>query len=317
MPNYRATQQRIASDGDAVARSSQQPSIPPLARLLAEFHTSMNLLGVHHFAGNVDRFLVYCLLLRTSLAHPERRGAISIHSAAMSLGRPFETVRRHVGALIDCGACERTPGGIVLSEHYRNQPAHRREQRQAHDCFVRLIADGIAAGLFPAQSELETTRPALALEDGICAAIDLLQALSDTNRALCADATDLAIFSAVVHANQQRPDGARIGPGSAVPIHTRHSVRVARIARALSMPDTTVRRRVVPFCGPGGLYVRTPNGLLVAPDAFQPFCTSGSSNGTKHGSIRFIIQRAIVAGLSPRHPTRSYCDGRPPSPRID
>lgn len=316
MPNYGATQQRIVSENDFGVRPSPIGPVPPLARLLAEFHTSMNMVGLRYFDGNMDRFVVFCLLLRTSLSHPEHDGRISVHSAAMSLGRPFETVRRHICALLDRGVCERNAVGVGLSRPYWERPQNWRQMRYAQDCFIRLVADGVAAGMIPVTSPVDVETRKFSLSDGVCAAVDLFLALADANQHLCAEPIDLAIFSAILHSNQQAYEADRaagIGSDALLP---RHAVRVAQVARALSIPDTTVRRRVAPRSGEGGLYVRTSAGLLIATDRFCTHDSCGQAGTARHGSIRLIIQRAVAAGLSLHRPSQHYCEGRPPAPVI-
>ena len=276
------------------------------------------MIGLRYFSGNMDRFMVFCLLLRTSLSHPRREGTISVHSAAMSLGRPFETVRRHICALLDHNVCERTPTGVMLSRPYWEKPGNWRQLHYAHDCFVRLVADGVGAGAIPAPAVHTATDTMLSLNDGACAAFDLTLALVDANRRMCPDSIDLAIFSAVLHANLQAFEEDRIAAPVCCPekLQSRHAVRVAQIARALSMPDTTVRRRVAPFSGASGLYRRNAAGLLVATDRLKSCLADRDVAAERHGSIRLIIQRAVANGLSLQNPARSYSDGRPPSPRI-
>jgi hypothetical protein len=278
----------------------------------------MSVTGLRYFNGNIDRFLVFCLLLRTSLSQPERSGTISVHSAAMSLGRPFETVRRHICALLESRICERTRSGVTLSEAFWARADNWRQLRYAHDCFVRLIADAVAQGAIPVAPTAVSNTDRLASTDGICAAIDLFLALVESNRVLCAEPLDLAIFSVVLHANYQslKAEHALGGFGAAAQLLPRHGIRVAQIARALSTPDTTVRRRIAPLSTEGGFYRRTTGGMIVSPDCLRQ-CQPGESNSAKHGSIRLIIQRAVAAGLSLRDPARSYCDGRPASPVID
>ncbi|VXC77019.1 conserved hypothetical protein [Sphingomonas sp. 8AM] len=290
-----------------------------MAALLAEFHSSMSITGLRYFKGNMDRFLVFGLLLRTSLSQPDRRGTISVHSAAMSLGRPFETVRRHICALLDRRVCQRTRTGVMLSDAFWERADNWQQLRYAHDCFVRLIADSVAKGTIPIGNPPAARHPRLALTDGVCAAIDLFLALVDANRSLCTEPLDLAVFSVVLHANHQAlvADRALGGFGGATPLLPRHAVRVAQVARALSTPDTTVRRRIAPRSTEGGPYRRTTNGLLVSPDCLRHCGQTSEENNAKHGSIRLIIQRAVAAGLSLRDPAHSYCDGRPPSPQID
>lgn len=318
VPNYAATDFREAFDGRSRGMPLRGQPFPPLARLLAEFHTSLNVVGLRYFGGNMDRFMVFCLLLRTSLSHPARQGTISVHSAAMSLGRPFETVRRHVCALLDRNVCERTPTGVMLSRPYWERPGNWRQLRYTHDCFVRLIADGVDAGVIPMPQPRPTSGTSLGLNNGVCAATDLILALVDANRRLCPESIDLAIFSAVLHANLRAFDADRAATPMCGPddLQPRHAVRIAQLAGALSMPDTTVRRRVVPYTGANGLYRRGANGLLIAADRLRPCLDSRNVEGERHGSIRLIIQRAVANGLSLHHPERSYCDGRPPPPDI-
>ncbi|MEH3122937.1 MAG: hypothetical protein PGN16_13325 [Sphingomonas phyllosphaerae] len=319
VPNYAVALQHAVPLNNAYALPRQLSAVPPMAVFLAEFHSSMNMTGLRYFSGNVDRFLVFCLLLRTSMSQADHRGTISVHSAAMSLGRPFETVRRHICALLDARVCERTRNGVTLSSAFWNRPENWQQLRYSHDCFVRLIDDAMAMGLIDTTTVPSGSNTGLSLTDGVCAAIDLFLALVDSNRSLCAEPIDLAIFSVVLHANHQllKADRAMGGFNASAGLLPRHAVRVAQIARALSTPDTTVRRRVAPLTGEHGPYKRTPSGLLVSTECLAMCGRPSESNNAKHGSIRLIIHRAIAAGLSLRDPARSYCDGRPPSPRID
>ena len=290
-----------------------------MAVLLAEFHSSMSITGLRYFQGNIDRFMVFCLLLRTSMSQPDQRGTISVHSAAMSLGRPFETVRRHICALLEARVCERMRSGVTLSRAFWERADNWQQLRYAHDCFVRLLADAVAAGLIDVAKVPSGIATRLSVTDGLCAAIDLFLALFEANRTLCAEPIDMAIFSVVLHANHQASRADRMigGSGAGATLLPQHAVRVAQVARALSTPDTTVRRRVAPLTGEGGAYRRTSTGLLVSTDRLSA-CGEPSEAGTaKHGSIRLIIHRAVSAGLSLRDPATSYCDGRPPSPHID
>lgn len=319
VPNYAAALQHAVPAANNGASLRQESVLAPMAVLLAEFHSSMSITGLRYFNGNMDRFLVFCLLLRTSMSQPDRRGTISVHSAAMSLGRPFETVRRHICALLEARVCERTRTGVTLSTAFWEREDNWQQLRYSHDCFVRLVADAVAHGAVPVGNAPAGNQTRLSLTNGICAAIDLFLALVDANRALCPDPIDLAIFSVVLHANCQalKSDRALGGYGSATLLLPRHAVRVAQIARALSTPDTTVRRRIAPLTTDKGPYKRTSGGLVVSTECLSKCARSNESNSAKHGSIRLIFQRAATAGLSLRDPALSYCDRRPPSPCID
>ena len=70
------------------------------------------MIGARLFDGDLDRAEIFSLFFTTGIAGAGREGAVSINSAALALGRPFETVRRHVNALIARGWCERTADGV-------------------------------------------------------------------------------------------------------------------------------------------------------------------------------------------------------------
>jgi hypothetical protein len=70
------------------------------------------------FGGNFDRAIIFFALLRESseirrcatgtvCAEYGQRPGMSVNALAASLARPFETVRRHVNALIEAGLCVR------------------------------------------------------------------------------------------------------------------------------------------------------------------------------------------------------------------
>lgn len=314
MPNYASVLRRPDYDVIAPAPRPTASPIPRLARFLAEFHTSLNVRGLELFDGNIDRFLVFCLLLRTSLSQPGRDGAISVHSAALSLGRPFETVRRHISALTGAGICHRPAGGVTLAPAVWSHPDSTTHLRYAHDCFVRFVADSSASGVIAAPS-IRALRP-FTLEDGVCAAADLMLALIDGNRPLFRETTDLAIFSAIIHTTTQRfEEDVELTGADGRSFRPAHAVRIAQIARLLTLPDTTVRRRLAPMIGPHGPFTRLRTGLLIAPERLQ--CADTLTEATpRHGSIRLILQRAAASGFPFRHPATAYLNGRPDSPRV-
>jgi hypothetical protein len=286
-------------------------------RLIAELHTSINMAVLRPLRGNVDRFLVLALLMRTALTKPGRDGAISIHSAALSLGRPFETVRRHISALIDTGLCHRIDAGVTISPRFWRSPYVQGKIRYASDCFVRFVADASAQGAIepPAMRAVG----GFELTDGLCAVLDLMLALVDQNRNLFPEAVDVAIFSAILHANSQRfaAEGAGIGGriDQTAGFRPSHAVRVAAIARALSLPDTTVRRRIAAMTGPSGPLMRTRSGTLVDPAWLER--ASAIANEARHGSMPLILNRVAASGFPFHAPATAYVRGRPESPRID
>jgi DNA-binding Lrp family transcriptional regulator len=301
------------------AHASIRLSLPihQRVRLIAELHTSINVAMLRPLRGNVDRLLVLALLMRTALTKPERDGAISIHSAALSLGRPFETVRRHIAALIESGLCHRIDAGVTMSPRFWRSRFIKGKLQYAHDCFVRFVADATVAGAI----EPPTMRAVgqFTESDGVCAVLDLVLALVDQNRNLFPEAVDVAIFSAILHANTQRfaaEGGTLAARGeSATCFRQSHAVRVAAIARALSLPDTTVRRRIAAMTGPSGPLMRTRSGTLVDPAWLER--ASAMACEARHGSMQLILNRVAVAGFPFHAPASCYLEGRPDSPRID
>ncbi|MGK6322645.1 hypothetical protein ACMGDM_06120 [Sphingomonas sp. DT-51] len=285
--------------------------------MIAELHTSINVAMLRPLRGNVDRFLVLALLMRTALTKPGRDGAISIHSAALSLGRPFETVRRHIAALIESGLCHRIDAGVTISPRMWRSRFVQDKINYAHDCFVRFVADATAAGAIepPTMRSVGT----FAVTDGLCAVLDLFLALVDQNRNLFPEAVDVAIFSAILHANSQRfaaEGGTLAARGeSGTTFRQSHAVRVAAIARALSLPDTTVRRRIAAMTGPSGPLMRTRSGTLVDPAWLDR--ASAMECDARHGSMPLILNRVAASGFPFHAPASAYLRGRPDSPRID
>lgn len=314
----------------AIAPVRQKPALPSAARStvrtlthgmdrwLAEFHTSVNIASLPLFHGNVDRLLVFALLLRTSLSRPSRDGAISIHSAALSLGRPFETVRRHVTALTDAGICHRIDAGVTIHPRFWTLPEAARALRQAHDCFVRFIADSTAAGLVQAPPVRVVSH--FTLDHGLCAASDLMLAMVDRNRPLLPEAVDLAIVSAVHHGNAQRLEADARMFGTSITTSSAflpsHAVRIAAIARTLALPDTTVRRRVGALVGAGLPFLRVRTGLIVSPQ-WLANREESVARDPRHGTLQMILNRAAAAGFPFPAPAAAYVDGRPDSPRVD
>ncbi len=264
---------------------------PIIAQMLAEFHTKMNIRGLRIFNGNISRFLVFCFLLRTSLSCPSKDKPISVHSTALSLGRPFETTRRHVNAFVESGICERTSLGVTIAPKVRSHPGMRKHLCYAHDCFVELVASGVSSGIFTIPS-FSLVR-GFSVEDGASGAADMMLAILDTNRWMFPEALDLAIYSAVLHVNLQRHNADGLIRAGLQP---RHAVHVTYIARLLKVPESTIRRRTAPLTGPGLPFLRLSTGLLVSPGD-MPVANACLERTPRAGSIRLIIQRAVAAGL--------------------
>lgn len=267
--------------------------------------TSILASGSRLFKGDVDRFSLFALIARAALAQHDRGGGISAHSMALSLGRPFETVRRHVNALIDDDYCIRTARGVTVAPEAWGRPGVVQQQRLSHDCFVRFVADGgftapIGAGV-PYRATV-----------GIQAAVDIMLAALDSNRGVHGDALDLVLFSTILQGNIQRflADPFAI-EGGAAGFLARHAVRTSALARTLAIPETTVRRRLAASAGPGRPIERI-DGAYVASAAWLRSPGAQAVTERTASSLRRIVGRVAALGFPIDDPARAYLDGRPP-----
>ena len=284
---------------------TDQPSFPlrQLTRLLAEMQTSINAAGIRLFDGDLDRFVIYTLIVRESALWPIADGGdpprpISTYSLAQSLGRSFETVRRHANALIAAGLCERTAQGVTVRNEALAEPQAAALMTLAHDCFVRFVADLAAAGL-----ELPTQRRNIAYDPptGIRAAVDTMLAVLDGNVPIHGEWLDLVLFSTVACANRRSEPVA--------------PVRASRVAQAIGISQTTAHRRLGSMVARGVLE-RDAKGLRISPTWLarpEAIATSAASLA----NVRRLLARLATAGFPFDAPESAYLAGRPPPVAFD
>lgn len=228
--------------------------------LVAEMYAETFAHALRLFDGRVDRTLIYLLLVRRTLD-----GGLPTPVLALSdsLGIPFETTRRHVGALGAAGLCRRVRGGIVATEAFHAPPMATVTQVM-HDSMVRFVARMAAVDALPPHPA--PTRD-YDWRHGLYLSIDLLLSLAHTAGALYNDRLDLVLYVTVMAANMRQLNadpclGRRFGdlatpppPGLIGPL------RIRRLAEVLGLPEATVRRRVgglsrsVLTCGAHGVAV--------------------------------------------------------------
>lgn len=280
-----------------------------LTRLLAEMQTTINAAGLRAFDGDMDRFVIFALILREGLPGTRER-PISAHSLSISLQRSFETVRRHINALIASGYCVRVRGGVVAAPEAADRPEIRELIRLANDCFVRFVEDLRNAGLrITATRAMTSYDPAI----GVSGAVDVMLTTVETNRGLHGDWLDLALFSTVLCANAYRYDA--LGGDGSMMIDDRHAVRPSVIARVLGLPETTVRRRMGRLTATGGAMTQVRRGLLVSQDWLATPQAAATTAATLAG-VRREIARAVARGFPIDTPTIAYVDQRPPAPNF-
>lgn len=282
-----------------------------LTRLLAEMQATINSAGLRAFDGDIDRFVIFTLILREGLPGQSPPRPISAHSLATSLDRSFETVRRHVNGLIAAGLCERVRGGVIASAGVIDRAPMARLFTLSHDSFVRFVADLAALGAVPPMAP--PTRP-YDSAIGISGAVDVMLVTVDSNRGLHGDWLDLVLFSTVLCANGQRYDR---DPGTAPgdPIDARHAVRPSVIARSLGLAETTVRRRMARLTAPGASLVQVRGGLLVS-QGWLASPAAAATTATTLAGVRRELRKAVARGFPITAPETAYLAGRPPTPEF-
>lgn len=300
---------RLTSDsaafphGDGMAETGVA-QIRPATRLLAELQTSLLATGVRVFGGRIDRFIIYTLAARvTGLSDAEAEAMVptSAHALAASLGRPYETIRRHVNALIADGLCVRHGNRIHVTPEGLRRPRVAQLVRWTHDCFVRFVDDLAATG-----EAMPPPRPGVdyGMANGVRAAVDIMLAVIQTNREKHAGWVDLILFSTVVAANcRGHPLGAAPSPAS-------RPVPALAVARTIGVTPATASRHLSAMTetgqlvrGRGGFRV---NGLWLAHPAAQAVSDASLQN------IRRLLRGLAAQGFPFNDPARAYLAARPP-----
>lgn len=297
----------------------RHPPIRIATRLLAEMQTGIASAGLRAMDGNLDRFMIFTLIVRQSLSGRDGTPApISTYSIANSLSRPYETVRRHANTLIEMGLCVRHAQGLLPVQDELRTPTFVELITVSHDWFVRLIDDLRRTGvLLPKERASGSYQPKAGLE----AVVDLTFAVVDTNRQVHQDWAELVIFSTLLCANVQHfaHDPAIApryrDPAVATPDGLHRPVRLSKVARALGMSESTVRRRVADMVGQGAV-VKSDGGLLVSEAWLNRPATVETSVAT-YRNLKRVLERLAAAGFPFGKPESAYMRGRPDDPLFD
>lgn len=299
------------------ASYTASPPIRSMTRLLARMQTGIVAQGVRAFDGDLDRFIIFTLIGRQSMPGSASDGSaapvpISMHALAASLAHPYETVRRHVSALVEQGLCLRLPRGFIVPPDMLGTPPIPALIAATHDHFVRFVEDMDGLGVrLPHRRHTIDYVP----QRGVLAAIDLMLAVTQSNRERHGDWTELVVYSTILCANTR---GYACDPAVAalyadettsVPPERNLPVRVSVVARMLGIPDSTVRRKVASLIAEGRV-IRRREGLVFS-EAWLNLPESVATSTESYGNIRRVLNRVAAAGFPFDDPASAYLEGRP------
>ncbi len=275
------------------------------------------------FGGNFDRAIVFFALLRESSeirrcatgtvsAECGRRPGVSVNALAASLARPFETIRRHVNALIEAGLCVRDGQQVRVAADAAARETIATVMRRLHDIMVRLAEDMTSFGLpMPAAR----SRDAHDAQATIAAAIDMLLTAVEFHGPQHPEWLEVITYGTVMVANARPytydPVLANIYSESDTvpPESLRMPIPTAALARVLHLPYSTIGRHIVRMVGDGRL-VRRDGGVMIATDWMQ---TTSQIVGARIMAERTaqIFARLAASGFAFDALGTLYFDGRP------
>jgi len=277
-------------------------------------------------SSSLDRAVILMVIMRASLQGDRTASdgellpddeapdaAISVNAIAASLGRPFETVRRHANALVADGLCKRTKRGITLQIRSQCRPEMCAAIRKIHDLMVRLIDYAVAheVPMPPIRASTCYNRHAT-----VVAGLDLMLAAAEYLHAYYADWLEMFAVNAVLVANarpvtfnpvlaRQYANNETIPPES-----LRTPVAVADIARALRVPYSTLQREINRSIERGQLR-RTHGGILITDAQIAAAAVNAAGPIASARAMR-AFGRLSQGGFPFNDPASCYLVGPPP-----
>lgn len=228
---------------------------------------------------------------------PGRKRPVSINALAASIGRPFETTRRHASALIEGGRIARAPGGLSVTVDAIAEPRLARFTENCHDLLVRLVEDMDTGGFALPETTADITYDP---RSGVGIALDLILAALESHARREENFTRLALLLAVEwgHCRNERD-------GISDPM-----IRTSNAARMLGLPYATTSRNVDALVA-RGLLARSGAVLHPVADA-----RAIAARTTLANRARQLIGRLAQSGFPMERPGTAYIRGRMPSPDL-
>lgn len=308
---------------DAPARSQSRLAM----RLLAEMRLTSLVRAidvVRRITGGsfvFDRGILFLAILRASSGtlgnwptpstQPVDEGGISINALSHSMRRPFETVRRHVNALIASGLCDRTAHGVVAAPALRDNADVAALLIHLHDSLVWLTGEFRAFDVPLPRTAAGTPYRA---DMTLAAAIDLALAAFENVGVIFEDWLELAVVSSIVLASARPitsdPDLARLysEADTVPPPERRRVITAAMVSRGLHIPYSTVRRQMLASIA-SGMLERRDDGVVVTQMLLGDAAAAAGVTALSRTSAS--LGRLVAAGFPFDDPARAYIAGPP------
>jgi hypothetical protein len=274
----------------AASGSADEPSAIVARRRVARHANAfvLDLIKAGGYRGNVLDAVIRAAVGQANLGHllrdpeanrryasleddppDEVRRPVSISALAVSLGAPFETVRRRMIGLCADGYCRQVPGGVILPRSATSSPATGMaliyQWERLHALYDRLRAVGLFADLVEAAAPGAMDPPPVRLAGRYVTDFVLRQ--TDPATWLVKGSVGSVILMEVVHANtEQLDDASGTEEGGRTPDSLRRPVSARAVSARLAIPYETVRRHLLSLEARG--YCRRQAGGYVA--AAQP-----------------------------------------------
>ena len=131
-----------------------------VSRVTTDYFLKYADLIAQRFNGNFLRGFIFLAVVQGSIEHIDHasetslayagldtappnslRRPVPINSISASLGLPYETVRRHIQALISSGHCVKVRGkGVIVPAHVLESPEYQETLKRCYDYLCSMIS---------------------------------------------------------------------------------------------------------------------------------------------------------------------------------
>lgn len=270
-----------------------EPSGPAFDLAILDFTVGTIASALSAF-GNLNSAILFAATARACgpFGTSERRHPISINALAASLGRPFETVRRHANALVEDALVTRSADGLCVGLGSVVEPRVAALVDCCHDRMVALVDQAQRLG-----DTLTGSYPGTAYDPriGIGLALDLLLAALECHGQREDNPLRLALLLTLERAALR----------AALDTAPARVIRTSDLARMLDLPYATASRNVDALVA-RGLIGR--DGGHLAPVADD---RAAAARAALAGRARLLIARLAQAGFPMTAPTTALIRPRP------